>query len=90
MYIDEFDDEFDEDEFAHSFKTKEQRTRLQHAKHQEEFRKRHGLKKFVADFKKDEGLDEILERLRKDGVTNKEFIIKSFERYERDGGFNED
>ena len=90
MYTEDIDEDFDEEEIIHSFKTKNQRVRQQHAKHQEKYRKTHELKKFVADFKKDEGLEELSERLRKDGVTNKEFILKSFERYKKEGGFNED
>lgn len=90
MILDELDDElFDDDEIKAEFKTRTEKIRQQKAKQQEKFRQAHGVKKFVADFKKDEGLEKIQERLKRDGVTNKEFVVRSFERYEKDGGFPE-
>lgn len=89
MY-EEFDEDFDEDELVekHGFKTKEEKKRERDAKYQRIFKERHKVKKFAADFKQGEGIEEILARLHQDGVTTKEFVIKSFERYVKEGGFN--
>lgn len=86
--FEDFDDDFDEDELKHRFKTKEEKKREQNAEQQRNFRKKHRTKKFNVEFKDGEGLQEMLERLRKDNVTNKEFIIKSYERYVKEGGFD--
>lgn len=87
MFEDEWDDE---DEIKGTFQTKDEKKREQNAKSQRNFRRNHKVKQFCVNFTETDGLDEIMARLRQDGVTNKEFIIRSFKRYERDGGFGED
>lgn len=87
--MDEFED-WDEDENKEPFQTRDERKRERNAKYQREFRKRHKTKLFVAEFKEGEGLSEILARLKQDGITNKEFVARSFEQYKKDGGFRGD
>lgn len=86
-----FDDEDEEylSELKYGFKSKADKKRERLARQQREFRARHKTKKFNAEFKEDECLKELLKRLREDGITNKEFIIKSFERYKKEGGFHD-
>ena len=87
--MDEFED-WDEDENKEPFQTRGERKRERNARYQNTFRKKHKVKKYCVEFKDGEGLDEILTRLRQDGITNKEFIIRSFEQYKKDGGFRGD
>lgn len=86
----DFSDEFDEDELIerHGFQAKHERTRITGNERMRNYRRRHKVRKFGAEFRDDEGLDEIIQRLRDDKVTNKDFILKSFERYKQEGGFH--
>jgi len=72
-----------------NFETRIERHRRLNLAKQKRFRAKHKVRKFGVDFRDDEGLEEILQRLREDGVTNKEFIKKSFEKYKKYGGFEE-
>ncbi len=72
-----------------NFETRIERRRKQNIAKQQRFRKNHSVKSFSVDFKDNEGLEEILQRLSEDGVTRKEFIRKSFEKYKKYGGFEE-
>lgn len=69
------------------FETFEERVKRQHRERQRKYAKAHKIKGIHIDFKEDEGIDEMIERLRKDGLTTKEFFIRSYKRYEREGGF---
>lgn len=79
----------DEDDILETFKTKRERNKEANARHQRDFRLRHNAKQFNVVFRDSEQLAEIQNRLRADKVTNKEFIIKSFERYKKEGGFKD-
>lgn len=71
------------------FETRTERRHKQNIAKQQRFRKNHSVRSFSVDFRDDEGLEEILQRLREDGVTRKEFVRKSFEKYKKYGGFEE-
>lgn len=69
-----------------NFETREERLARLNQERVRRFRQKHGIKHFKAELL-GEDYDKISNRLQEDGITKKEFVLKSFERYEKEGGF---
>ena len=69
-----------------NFETREERLVRLNRERVKRFKEKHDVKQFKIDLFKDE-YDAIVSRLARDNVTQKEFVLKSFERYEKEGGF---
>jgi len=50
------------------------------------YRAKHSIRQYKFDLEEDK-FNEISERLKADGVTKKDFVLKSFENYVKNNGF---
>ncbi len=74
------------------FETKEERLKRLNRERVDRYRQKHGDSKFNVTFYGDEVenfLIPLRKRLEEDGITRKEFLIKSFEEYVKRGGFSD-
>lgn len=69
-----------------NFETREERLARLNRERVKRFKSKHGIKHFDVELLEDD-CDRISNKLKEDGITKKEFVLKSFERYEKEGGF---